>query len=101
MKRDLLIRALIRLYPAEFRRRYGAAMLDFHHERARHASLVDWIRIVADHLLGAAAEHVRSSAAARSTSSVSVSTLVHDSRHSMRALARRPAFTVVVVATIA
>src|SRR5215510_15070403 len=57
---DFIVRALIRLYPADFRERYGRALLDFQRERARRGlSLLDWARVVADHLGSAAMEWMR------------------------------------------
>src|SRR5262245_32430800 len=57
---DFIVRALIRLYPGGFRERYGRALLDVQRERARIGlSLLDWTRVVADHLGSAAIEWVR------------------------------------------
>jgi putative ABC transport system permease protein len=81
-----LIDLLIRLYPAEFRARYGGDMRAFHRDRVREngASLP---RIVLDHLASAVAERFRS--------------LVQDVRYALRGIVRRPAFSAVVLATIA
>jgi predicted permease len=102
MKSERLVRALIRLYPAEFRERYGAAMLAFHRERMAEGR-VPWPRIVTDHLASAASEHVR---AARRRPAVdldgsSTPMLGQDIRYALRGLARRPLFAAVVIATIA
>ena len=85
MRSDRLIRALIRLYPQEFRERYGPAMLAFHGERVREGAA--WHRIVSDHLASAIAEHVRATR--------------QDIRYAVRSLARRPLFAAVVIGTIA
>ena len=45
---ERLYRRLLRLYPAEFRRRYGAAMLDFYRERRRAAGPGIWPRTLLD-----------------------------------------------------
>jgi putative ABC transport system permease protein len=81
-----LIDLLIRLYPEEFRARYGRAMRDFHHERLREGN-PSVARIAADHVTSATAEHMHS--------------VIQDVRYALRGLARRPAFAAVVLATIA
>ena len=102
MKSSWLVRALIRLYPREFRERYGRQLLAFHAERARHARIGDWLRIIGDHLHAASAEHVRAWRAGRAAGrSVTLSTLLYDLHYAARALPRRPVFTIVVIATIA
>ena len=102
MSGDRFIRALVRLYPARFRERYGAAMLAFHRERAREGGLA-WYRVGWDHLTSAAAEHVRE---LRQPSDVgaaggSPSLIGQDVRFAVRTLIRRPLFASVVVTTIA
>jgi putative ABC transport system permease protein len=81
-----LIDLLVRLYPAEFRARYAAQMRAFHDERMREggASLT---RVVLDHLTSAIVEHMQS--------------FSQDVRYAVRGLVRRPAFSAVVLATIA
>src|SRR5688572_29773896 len=51
MNHGWLIRVLLRLYPEEFRARYGREMLAFHHERMERAPATTWPRIVGDHLV--------------------------------------------------
>ena len=102
MSTDRVIRALIRLYPREFRDRYGRAMLAFHRERVREGGAT-WPRIVSDHLTSALAEHGRSLSARRRAdfSEGSTSMLGQDIRFALRALARRPLFATIVIGTIA
>ena len=102
MSGDRLIRALIRLYPAEFRGRYGRAMLAFHRERSAEGK-VGWGAIVADHLTSAAAEHLRVLRRPRAVDSdgSSLSMIGQDIRFALRSLGRRPLFAAIVIATIA
>ena len=80
-----LIDLLLRLYPAEFRARYGGEMRQFHQRRLRENA--SWIRIVGDHVRSAFAEQVQ---AARP-----------DVKYAVRGMLRRPAFAAVVILTIA
>ena len=105
MKADRVIRALIRLYPREFRERYGRAMLAFHRERVREGGAT-WPRIVSDHLTSAVAEHVRSLSERRrvrvnEVTEDSTPMLGQDIRFALRALERRPLFAAIVIGTIA
>ena len=94
---------LIRLYPAEFRARYGRAMADFHRDRfvmARTSgeSIIGlWLRTILDVVTSAAAERARSTLPRDPV----MRTLSQDLAYAIRGLLRRPAFTVIVVATIA
>src|SRR5688500_1457986 len=103
MRSERIIRALLRLYPAAFRRRYGAAMLEFHRDRVRDGvTIAGWARIIADHLTAALSERLRSSESQlHSTGGASLATLAQDATYALRVLARRPGFTIAVVATIA
>ena len=88
MNSDRLIRALLRLYPRAFRERYGDAMVAFHRERVREGAA--WpVRVIADHVTSAIAEHVRA-----------LSPIAQDVKYAIRGLARRPVFATVVLATI-
>ena len=80
-----LIDFLLRIYPSEFRARFGRQMRQFHDERVRENAA--WPRIVGDHVASAAAEHVR---AARP-----------DVTYAIRGMLRRPGFAMVVILTIA
>jgi putative ABC transport system permease protein len=81
-----LIDFLLRLYPGEFRARYGRQMRDFHDARVREDGDA-WPRIVGDHLTSATAEQLQ---AARP-----------DVKYALRGMVRRPGFAVVVILTIA
>jgi putative ABC transport system permease protein len=81
-----LIDFLLRLYPGEFRARYGRQMRDFHETRLRENGDA-WPRIVGDHLSSATAEQFT---AARP-----------DVRYALRGMVRRPGFAAVVILTIA
>ena len=94
---------LLRLYPAEFRERYGRAMADFHRDRIAMAratgesSAMLWLRTILDVVSSAAAEHARSAIPREPV----MRTLSQDLGYAIRGLLRRPAFTIIVVATIA
>ena len=102
MSGDRLIRALIRLYPAEFRARYARAMLAFHHDRLREDRRA-WPRIVVDHLVAAVAEHLRALGRSRimAPNARTPSMLGQDARFALRGLLRRPVFAAIIIATIA
>ena len=80
-----LIDLLLKLYPGDFRWRFGREMRSFHEERARERG-GGGLRVVADHLLSAIAEQWRA--------------VRHDSRFAFRSMARRPGFTALVMLTI-
>ena len=96
-------RLLLRLYPREFRARYERAMTDFHQDRvaaarqARESMTVLWLRTVADVVISAANEHTRNFFSGERV----IETIVHDLALAVRSLLRRPAFTGIVVTTIA
>jgi putative ABC transport system permease protein len=100
---EQLFRLLLRLYPAEFRARYGRAMLDFHRDRlaaARHARepmTLLWLRAFLDAARSAPAEHVHT----LTRDDAVLQTIFHDFAYALRGLVRRPAFTTIVVATMA
>jgi putative ABC transport system permease protein len=81
-----LIDVLIRLYPREFRARFGRDMRDFHEQRVRERRAA-WPRIVADHVASAAVEQARA--------------VRPNVAWALRTMARRPGLTTVVVLTIA
>jgi putative ABC transport system permease protein len=102
--------ALLRLLPAEFRTRFGPAMRDFHRDRlaeARRAGdsiAVTWLRIIADVISTAVVERLRPSFHPHSDSYREPRTmhnLIQDMSYALRGLARRPAFALIVVGTIA
>jgi len=94
---------LLRIYPAEFRDRYGRAMRDFHRDRLTAARLAGdsiallWLRTILDTLRSAAAEHLH---ALLREDAVTL-TILQDLAYAVRGLLRRPGFTAIVVATMA
>lgn len=81
-----LIELLLRLYPEEFRSRFGREMREFHEDRVReHAAPLP--RIVANHFVSAAREQAHA--------------IGPDVRYALRSLAMRPAFAAVVILTVA
>ena len=97
---ERLYRALLLLYPGEFRRRYGAAMLDFYRERRSAGGRGAWPRLLFDLLVSAAAERLRTEPRL-SRERITVNTLLQDLRLSLRGLVRTPGFTAVVLLTLA
>jgi putative ABC transport system permease protein len=100
---DRCYRLLLRLYPREFRTRYGRAMMDFQRDRvaaarqARESMAALWLRTATDVISSAAHEHTRNFFAGERV----IETIAHDLVFGVRSLVRRPAFTAIVVATIA
>lgn len=80
-----LIDFLLRLYPGEFRDRYGKQMREFHDERMRENAGLP--RIVGDHVTSAMAEQVQS--------------VRPDVSFALRGMLRRPGFAAVIIVTIA
>jgi predicted permease len=105
-------RLLLRLYPAEFRARVGAEMVDFYrdrwraHRRAGGSTVALWLRLLADLAAHAPAEHLAERARRRLAPSPPPFPECPPvpSRHlrlALRSLARRPGFAAVVLATLA
>ena len=80
-----LIDFLLRLYPGEFRDRYGQQMREFHDERMRDKAGLP--RVVGDHVASAVAEQVQS--------------VRPDVTFALRGMLRRPGFAAVIIVTIA
>ena len=107
---DWVFAVLLRLYPRAFRERYGRGMRAFHRDRMRAARergefmLVVWLRVLTDAISSAAAEWSRSresSGTLHLPEEKPVPHLSRDIAYSARGLARRPGFTLVVLATLA
>jgi putative ABC transport system permease protein len=102
-RRVRLYELMLRLYPREFRTKYGRAMTDFHCDRvdaARSAGesvTLLWLRTIADIVTSAAAEHLQSIFPSEPV----METIAQDLGYAARGLARKPAFTAIIVATIA
>jgi hypothetical protein len=114
---DRLFRLLLRLYPPRFRDRFGDDMTQFHHDRlraepvhgVRAAAL--WWRVLVDTARAAAAERARDMReslatrhlhqTSRHTGDGMISSIRYDVRHALRGMLRRPAFSAVVLLTLA
>jgi putative ABC transport system permease protein len=94
---------LLRLYPAEFRARYGRAMRDFQRDRlalaAQHRESIAalWVRTVGDAVVSATAEHLRSFVSGGGA----LDTLRQDLAFALRGLRQRPRFAALVIGTVA
>jgi predicted permease len=95
---ERLYRRLLSLYPAEFRSRYEAGMLEFYRERRIAGGRRAWLRLMPDLMVSATAERLRRSPA---STPHSPPTMLPDLKHALRGLARSPGFTVVVLLTLA
>ena len=94
MPRGRLFRLVTRLYPAEFRERFGREMEAAYREaradaaaRGRHGTLQFWIGVAVDALVRAPGEHMR--------------ILLQDLRQAARSLRRAKLFALVAIATLA
>lgn len=100
---ERIFRALLRLFPAEFRDRYARAMLDFHRDRiaaarlARESMTLLRLRTIVDLVGSAIAEHVHTITRDEAV----LQTIIQDFAYAVRGLARRPGFSAIVIATIA
>jgi putative ABC transport system permease protein len=113
---ERVYRLLLRCYPRAFRARYAADLLDFYRQRvcaahSRRAFVAIWVRILPDLVSSAFAERTNaftgrtrvrpSSISARYLREEYVSVLLQDLRFALRGMRHRPAFTAVVLATLA
>src|SRR5262245_46768139 len=113
---ERLYRALLALYPADFRERYAEDMAEFYRDRMRGAGherqavVRVWLRLAADVVRHASAErasrftghrrrHRRHPELHRSEETMSV--IWQDVRYALRNIMQRPAFSSVVLATLA
>ncbi len=125
---ERIYRALLRVYPRDFRDKFGDAMLEFHRDRLADARRAGgwwavarvWARVAADlstNALPAHADalvhHLRKRAdernARRLTPSLTpyhrqdlmLSSILHDIHYALRGMRRSPGFTLTVLATLA
>ena len=107
---ERLYGALLHLYPGSFRSRYGTEMLAFYRERRSSGGRRVWPRVFLDLILSAAAEHLRVLRALpvfrvlrvfRALRAPTTGLHMQTFRHTLRGLARTPAFTAVVLLTLA
>jgi putative ABC transport system permease protein len=113
---ERLYRALLHLYPKEFRARYGEAMVEFYRDRWRsdhqHGRGGVWLlwRAVLGDLLSTVPPELLSNLRATNRPTISsqplpreetMSTLAQDVYFALRGMARRPLFTAIVLATLA
>ena len=113
---ERLYRVLLRLYPPDFRSRYGEAMVEFYRDRWRaegaRGRVAIWREIARDLLTSAIAERtrrvpaasravIRTSQLAATPKEKPMSIFSQDLRYALRGMLHRPAFTAVVLATLA
>jgi predicted permease len=125
---ERLYRALLHVYPRDFRDEFGDAMMEFHRDRLAHArreaALLGtarvWVHVAADLLRNALPARVESirrrirkhadeRAALRATPSLMhvtkedlmLSSVIQDLRFALRGMRRAPGFTFTVLATLA
>ena len=116
---DRAFEVVLRLYPRAFREQFGAEMRAFVRDRAAEPRFTSawgsvrlWWHLLADGVIGAAQERIRSRGNASHPSPApllpdaeqpeeTMATIVHDARYALRTLRRRPAFTAVSAVTLA
>ena len=107
MTADGIYRLLLRLYPAEFRRRFAADLQELFRDSYRVASsggpgarAAFWMRIVKDAAVTAVAERFDPSQVSPQRGPL-MEGLVQDVRYALRMIARRPALSAIIVLTLA
>ena len=107
MSADAVYRVLLRLYPADFRRRFEDDLQELFRDahraaaaRGLRARTVFWARIVKDAAVTAVAERFDPSQVSPQRGPL-MEGLVHDVRYALRMIARRPALSTIIVLTLA
>src|SRR5262245_28937342 len=107
LRGERIYQALMRLLPAEFRNRFGLQLLEFFRDqyraaqgRGRVALATMWMRVTADALATAVAERARRRPLRRWRGGL-VKGLPADIKYALRTIVRRPALSLVIVATLA
>jgi putative ABC transport system permease protein len=98
---------LVRLFPADFRDRFGLQLLDLFRDQHRAARaqgrlalVAFWARIIGDAFISATAERARRRPLFQVQEGL-VQGWPQDIRHAVRTLVRRPAVSLVIIATLA
>ncbi|HSC29294.1 MAG TPA: ABC transporter permease, partial [Vicinamibacterales bacterium] len=101
-------RRLLRLFPAGFRERFEPDLLDLFRDKHRAAAArgrlslaAFWIRVVLDAAISAPAERFARRPARAAGGVLPMQGLLQDVRYALRVTARRPAMSLVIVATLA
>ena len=99
--------ALLRLYPATFRQRFGADLVELFSDKYRSATSQGtvalarfWLRIVRDAVATSVAERFEPSLVSHERGPL-MEGLLKDVRYAFRTMARRPALSVTIVLTLA
>ncbi|HJR59879.1 MAG TPA: ABC transporter permease [Vicinamibacterales bacterium] len=104
---DRLYRLILRVYPAPFRDRFGADLLDLFHDKRRAIEgrgpirlAAFWSRILRDAAITAIAERLRPTQIPHERGPL-MQGLPQDIRYAWRMIERRPALAVVIILTLA
>ncbi|HSK09770.1 MAG TPA: ABC transporter permease [Vicinamibacterales bacterium] len=107
--RERLYRGLLRLFPPAFRERFAPDLVDLFRDkhqaaraRGRIAVAIFWFVIVSDVVMSAAVERMRKQPAPPDgTRGPLMEGLLQDVRYACRTMARRPALSMIIIATLA
>ena len=103
---ERVYRLLLRLFPADFRDRFGPDLFDLFRDKHRAAAargrlslVMLWIRMVPDAVISALAERLMW--AAGQLRGAAMEGLLQDVRYALRVMARRPTLSLVIILTLA